>query len=125
MVGHYSAIAHPHNSVPILKPPFSENIQEGSEFFWVRKTLEPQEILTINLLQSRKMIHSLLNMNVADSYVPYQDLKNKQMICEILRQPARFFDSIRRSSYPLATNLILRFFLKSARSPPKSLLTAH
>lgn len=61
--------------------------------------LNAQEIPTVNLVQGRKMIHNFLNTNVAGSYVPYRDLKNKQMTYEIWKQPAQLFDSIRRNLY--------------------------
>ncbi|KAF5597361.1 cytochrome P450 monooxygenase oxidoreductase [Fusarium pseudoanthophilum] len=32
----------------------------------------------------RKLVHSLLNVTTAKSYVPYQDLENKQMLYEMI-----------------------------------------
>ncbi|KAL8764749.1 MAG: hypothetical protein Q9194_006865 [Teloschistes cf. exilis] len=55
---------------------------------------------------SRKMIHGLLNVAAAQSYVPYQDLENKQMLHEFLQQPSLFLDSIRRYSNSLTTSIV-------------------
>ena len=38
----------------------------------------------------RKMIHNILNIQAAKSYVPYQVLENKQMLYEMLEEPDRF-----------------------------------
>lgn len=53
----------------------------------------------------RKMMHSLLNINVAKSYVPYQVLENKQMLYEILENPDEFLNHIRRYSNSLTTTM--------------------
>jgi hypothetical protein len=52
------------------------------------------------------MIHSLLNVSAARSYVPYQDLENKQMLYEMLGQPERFLENIRRYSNSLTTSIV-------------------
>jgi len=44
MVGHYSAIAHPHNSVLILKPPFSEKYSARERVFVGPKNPRTPEI---------------------------------------------------------------------------------
>lgn len=52
------------------------------------------------------MIHDLLNISVAKSYLPYQILENKQMLYEMLEQPERFLENIRRFSNSLTTSLV-------------------
>lgn len=52
------------------------------------------------------MIHSLLNIQVAKAYVPYQMLENKQMLYEMLEQPQRFLHNIRRYSNALTTSMV-------------------
>lgn len=52
------------------------------------------------------MIHSLLNITAAESYVPYQDLENKQMLAELLDRPDLFLESIRRYSNSLTTSIV-------------------
>lgn len=52
------------------------------------------------------MIHALLNVTAAQSYVPYQDLENKQMLHEFLDQPSLFLESIRRYSNSLTTSIV-------------------
>ena len=52
------------------------------------------------------MIHSLLNVSAAKSYVVYQDLENKQMLHEFLTQPELFLHHIRRYSNALTTTMV-------------------
>ena len=52
------------------------------------------------------MIHSLLNVSAAKSYVVYQDLENKQMLHEFLTQPDLFLHHIRRYSNALTTTMV-------------------
>ncbi|KAK3335186.1 cytochrome P450 [Cercophora scortea] len=54
----------------------------------------------------RKMIHTLLNVSAAKSYVPYQVLENKQMLWELVTEPDRFLYSIRRYSNALTTTMV-------------------
>ncbi|UZP43300.1 hypothetical protein NXS19_011116 [Fusarium pseudograminearum] len=54
----------------------------------------------------RKLVHSLLNVTAAKSYVPYQDLENKQMLYELVTQPDQFLQSIRRYSNALTTTMV-------------------
>ena len=52
------------------------------------------------------MIHQLLNIEAAKSYVPYQILENKQMLYQMLEQPNRFLQNIRRYSNALTTSMV-------------------
>lgn len=54
----------------------------------------------------RKMCHTLLNVSAAKTYVPYQMLENKQMLFEMLHQPDRFLQNIRRYSNALTTTMV-------------------
>ncbi|KAK3329159.1 cytochrome P450 [Apodospora peruviana] len=54
----------------------------------------------------RKMVHTLLNVSAAKSYVPYQILENKQMLYEMVTEPDRFLYSIRRYSNALTTTMV-------------------
>ena len=54
----------------------------------------------------RKMVHALLNISAARSYAPYQMLENKQMLYEMLEQPDRFLENIRRYSNALTTTMV-------------------
>ncbi|KAI6765051.1 hypothetical protein HG531_012150 [Fusarium graminearum] len=58
------------------------------------------------LMMFRKLVHSLLNVTAAKSYVPYQDLENKQMLYELVTQPDQFLQSIRRYSNALTTTMV-------------------
>ncbi|KFH45656.1 Fumitremorgin C synthase-like protein [Hapsidospora chrysogenum ATCC 11550] len=55
---------------------------------------------------SRKLVHGLLNVSAAKSYVPYQMLENKQMLHDMLVQPDRFLHHIRRYSNALTTTMV-------------------
>ncbi|KAH8807119.1 putative cytochrome P450 oxidoreductase [Xylogone sp. PMI_703] len=54
----------------------------------------------------RKMVHSLLNVSAARSYVPYQMLENRQMLHELLVEPEQFIRSIQRYSNSLTTSMV-------------------
>ncbi|OQV03623.1 hypothetical protein CLAIMM_08642 [Cladophialophora immunda] len=54
----------------------------------------------------RKMIHGLLNVSAAKSYVPYQMLENRQMLHQLLADPEHFLQHIRRYSNALTTTMI-------------------
>ncbi|KAH7194512.1 cytochrome P450, partial [Fusarium oxysporum] len=65
----------------------------------------------------RKLVHSLLNVTTAKSYVPYQDLENKQMLYEMIVQPDRFLQSIRRYSNALTTTMVFGWRSPIYRDP--------
>ena len=52
------------------------------------------------------MIHNLLNVSTARSYVPYQLLENKQMLHDMLQQPDGFLEHVRRYSNALTTSMV-------------------
>ena len=54
--------------------------------------------------QFRKMINNLLNVKAAKAYVPYQMLENKQMLYEMLKEPAEFLYHLRMCSVTLVPN---------------------
>ncbi|KAK0657820.1 cytochrome P450 [Cercophora newfieldiana] len=54
----------------------------------------------------RKLVHTLLNISAAKSYVPYQILENKQMLYEMLTKPESFLHNIRRYSNALTTTMV-------------------
>ncbi|KAM0715288.1 hypothetical protein Q7P37_008786 [Cladosporium fusiforme] len=54
----------------------------------------------------RKMVHNLLNQNVAKKYVPYQMLENRQMLNDLLDTPDDFLEHIRRYSNALTTSMV-------------------
>jgi len=57
----------------------------------------------------RKMVHSILNIKAARSYVPYQDLENKQMLHGLMSEPDLFIDHIRRYTNSLTTQMVFGF----------------
>ncbi|KAK7728483.1 hypothetical protein SLS57_002371 [Botryosphaeria dothidea] len=73
------------------------------------------------LTMMRKMIHALLNVNAAKSYVrspphlhavltppkvPYQDLENKQMLNDLLDSPETLLEHLRRYSSSLVASIV-------------------
>ncbi|KAF9768702.1 hypothetical protein IL306_013957 [Fusarium sp. DS 682] len=69
------------------------------------------------LMMFRKMMHTLLNVTVAKSYVPYQDLENKQMLYEMIIEPDQFLQSIRRYSNALTTSMVFGWRSPVYRDP--------
>ncbi|KAJ4289855.1 hypothetical protein N0V90_011187 [Kalmusia sp. IMI 367209] len=57
----------------------------------------------------RSLVHDHLNLRASDSYVPYQDLENRQMLLGFLEQPNRWRDHIRRYTNALTTQIIFGF----------------
>lgn len=57
----------------------------------------------------RKLAHRLLNVKVAGSYVPYQDLENRAMLLGFLEEPNHFIDHIRRYTTSLTTQMTFGF----------------
>jgi cytochrome P450 len=55
------------------------------------------------------MIHSFLNIQKSASYVGYQDLETKQMLFELLTQPERFLDSLRRYAMSVTASIVFGF----------------
>ena len=53
----------------------------------------------------RKLFQGQLNITAANSYVPYQDLENKQMLFDMLELPRRFLENIRRYIMSLTTSI--------------------
>ncbi|KAI1613495.1 cytochrome p450 monooxygenase [Exophiala viscosa] len=64
-----------------------------------------------------KLVHNILNINVAEKYVPYQDLENKFLLQGLLDHPDDLFNQIRRFSYSVSTQLIFGFRCPSFDDP--------
>jgi hypothetical protein len=56
-----------------------------------------------------RMVHNIFNMRAAITYVPYQDLENKQMLRDLLDEPHDFVNHIRRYSNSLTTQMVFGF----------------
>jgi len=54
----------------------------------------------------RKLVHTLLNISAAKSYVPYQMLENRQMLYDMIVQPERCMYNIRRYTNSLTTTMV-------------------
>ncbi|OQE43099.1 hypothetical protein PENCOP_c003G02909 [Penicillium coprophilum] len=57
----------------------------------------------------RQLAHRILNVAVARTYVPYQDLENKAMLLGMLETPANFIDHVRRYTASLTTQMTFGF----------------
>lgn len=55
------------------------------------------------------LVHDHLNIKASISYIPYQDLENRQMLLGFLDQPDRWIDHIRRYTNALTTQMIFGF----------------
>ncbi|KAI0445352.1 cytochrome P450 [Xylaria telfairii] len=58
---------------------------------------------------AHRVYHSILNIRAAKSFVPYQDLENKQMLQGFLDNPDSFIGHLRRYSFSLTTQMIYGF----------------
>jgi hypothetical protein len=64
-----------------------------------------------------KMIHNILNIKAAVTYVPYQDLENKIMLKGFLDTPEDFHSHIRRYTFSLSTQIIFGYRSPDIRDP--------
>ena len=53
----------------------------------------------------RKIAHNLLNITISTSYQPVQDLESKQLMSDLLHDPAHFYDHNRRYSASVITTV--------------------
>lgn len=53
----------------------------------------------------RKLAHSVLNVRVARTYVPYQDLETKAMLIGLLENPDDFINHVRRYTMSLTMQM--------------------
>ena len=66
---------------------------------------------------ARKLVHTLLNVAAAKSYVPYQVLENQQMLYEILTEPENVLNAVRRYSNSLTTAMTFGWRTHSNSDP--------
>ncbi|CAH0024660.1 unnamed protein product [Clonostachys rhizophaga] len=64
-----------------------------------------------------RMIHNVMNIKAAVTYVPYQDLENKFLLEGLLDTPADFLAHIRRFTYSLSTQMIFGYRCVNNRDP--------
>lgn len=57
----------------------------------------------------RRCIHSMINIRVANSFTPYQDLENKQMLADLIDSPQDFVGHIRRYTDSVTTQMIFGY----------------
>ncbi|RYP12514.1 hypothetical protein DL765_007276 [Monosporascus sp. GIB2] len=65
----------------------------------------------------RKLLHLILNVTAARSYVPYQDLENKAMLLGLLENPNDFINHLRRYSASLTTQMTFGFRTATMEDP--------
>jgi len=71
---------------------------------------------------ARKLFHNILRVNIAETYVPYQSLESKQMLCEILDHPTAFLDSLKRYSSSLTAQMTYGWRTPSNNDPKMMLM---
>ncbi|KAF5968610.1 oxidoreductase [Fusarium bulbicola] len=54
---------------------------------------------------ARKLVHRILGVTAARSYIPYQDLESKAMLFDVLGSPDDFVDHLRRYTASLTTQI--------------------
>ena len=64
-----------------------------------------------------KMVHNILNITAAKSYVPYQELENKQMLVGLLDDPNSFVNHVRRYTNSLTTQMVFGFRTTDIHDP--------
>nr|UYD62317.1 cytochrome P450 [Leptographium qinlingense (nom. inval.)] len=64
-----------------------------------------------------KMVHNILNIKAAITYVPYQDLENKILLENLVDTPEDFLAHIRRFTYSLSTQMIFGYRCINNRDP--------
>ncbi|KAK5445145.1 hypothetical protein LTS15_010236 [Exophiala xenobiotica] len=64
-----------------------------------------------------RMIHNILNIKAAVTYLPYQDLENKILLAGLLDTPDDFLNHIRRFSYSLSTQMIFGYRCPDLKDP--------
>lgn len=64
-----------------------------------------------------RMVHNILNIKAAVTYVPYQDLENKFLLQDLLNTPDDLLRHIRRFTYSLSTQMIYGYRCVNNRDP--------
>ncbi|KAF2994675.1 hypothetical protein E8E13_001610 [Curvularia kusanoi] len=64
-----------------------------------------------------KVVHSTLNVNASQAYMPYQDLENKALLMNLIEQPERFIDLMRLYANSLTTQMIFGYRTTSTEDP--------
>jgi hypothetical protein len=57
----------------------------------------------------RKAVHDHLNITASRSYIPYQDLENRQMLIGILERPEQWEAHLGRYTNSLTTQIVYGF----------------
>ncbi|KAK7416280.1 hypothetical protein QQZ08_012054 [Neonectria magnoliae] len=64
-----------------------------------------------------RMIHNIMNIKAAVTYVPYQDLENKFLLEGLLDTPEDFLAHLRRFTYSLSTQMIFGYRCINNKDP--------
>lgn len=63
------------------------------------------------------MVHNILHIKSAKTYVPYQDLENKKMVVGLLDTPDLFYGHLRRYANSLTSQMIFGVRTLSLKDP--------
>ncbi|KAI5306838.1 hypothetical protein KEM56_006862 [Ascosphaera pollenicola] len=58
---------------------------------------------------ARKMVHTVLNINVIKTYLPYQDLESKIMLASMIDNPEEYLTHIQRYTYSFTSQMVYGF----------------
>lgn len=64
-----------------------------------------------------RMIHNIMNIKAAVTYVPYQDLENKFLLEGLLDTPQDVLAHLRRFTYSLSTQMVFGYRCVSNKDP--------
>ena len=67
--------------------------------------------------KQHKMVHNILNAKAAVTYVPYQDLENKNMLLGLLDEPDQFVKHLQRYAVSLTTQMVFGFRTSAIDDP--------
>ncbi|PQE23130.1 cytochrome P450 protein [Rutstroemia sp. NJR-2017a WRK4] len=83
----------------------------------LRRLMELKQPYNETLRSIRTLAHRILNINVTDTYIPYQDLENKAMLMDMLERPEAFIDHVRRYTTALTTQMAFGFRMRTMEDP--------
>lgn len=66
---------------------------------------------------AHQLARRILNVSVARTYVPYQDLENKAMLLGFLQSPGDFINHLRRYTASLTTQMTFGFRTVNMHDP--------
>ena len=73
----------------------------------------------------RKLYHQVLNINIANKYIPYQDLETKKLLVDLIQNPEAYEDHIFRASTSVASSISYGFRIETRDNPVMKEMTSN